>query len=155
MEYDRGDSFPFDSKPNGMSFGSKSKIKLSPRSYPIHFERKWKWILAGALLSYMVAWHAYTHHHIPLSFCLKNRHIQTSRCNPSKLTIFSKLFRYQLVSYYFHNTLTKFSIYWDGNSRFKRVDLGKGFFIQDLGVTFSTVLPIRQPDILNSLLFII
>ena len=28
--------------PNGNSFGSKSKGKLSPRSYPIQYERKWK-----------------------------------------------------------------------------------------------------------------
>ena len=41
MGYDRGDSFPFDFEPNGFSFGSKSKGKLSPRSYPIQFERKW------------------------------------------------------------------------------------------------------------------
>ena len=41
MGYDRGDSFPFDFKPNGMPFGSKSKGKLSPRSYPIQYERKW------------------------------------------------------------------------------------------------------------------
>ena len=37
MGYDRGDSFPFDFEPNG-----KSKEKLSPRSYPIQCERKWK-----------------------------------------------------------------------------------------------------------------
>ena len=42
MGYDRGDSFPFDFKPNGISFGSKSKGKPSPRSYAIQFERKWK-----------------------------------------------------------------------------------------------------------------
>ena len=41
MGYDRGDSFPFDFEPNGFSFGSKSKWKLSPRSYHIQFERKW------------------------------------------------------------------------------------------------------------------
>ena len=41
MGYDRGDSFPFDFEPNGNPFGSKSKGKLSPRSYPIQFERKW------------------------------------------------------------------------------------------------------------------
>ena len=41
MGYDRGDSFPFDFKPNGIPFGSKSKGKLSPRSYPIQYERKW------------------------------------------------------------------------------------------------------------------
>ena len=40
MGYDRGDSFPFDFEPDGISFGSKSKGKLSPRSYPIQFERK-------------------------------------------------------------------------------------------------------------------
>ena len=42
MGYDRGDSFSFDFEPNGISFDSKSKGKLSPRSYPIQFERKWK-----------------------------------------------------------------------------------------------------------------
>ena len=41
MGYDRGDSFPFDFESNGIPFGSKSKGKLSPRSYPIQFERKW------------------------------------------------------------------------------------------------------------------
>ena len=41
MGYDRGDSFPFDFEPNGNPFGSKSKGKLSPRSYPIECERKW------------------------------------------------------------------------------------------------------------------
>ena len=43
MGYDRGDSFPFDFEPNGFPFGSKSKGKLSPRSYPIQCERKWKY----------------------------------------------------------------------------------------------------------------
>ena len=42
MGYDRG-SFPFDFEPNGIQFGSKSKEKLSPRSYPIQFERNWKY----------------------------------------------------------------------------------------------------------------
>ena len=41
MGYDRSDSFSFDFEPNGFSFGSKSKGKLSPRPYPIQFERKW------------------------------------------------------------------------------------------------------------------
>ena len=41
MEYDRVDSFPFDFEPNGNTFGSKSKGKLSPRSDPIQFERKY------------------------------------------------------------------------------------------------------------------
>ena len=36
-------TFPFDLKPNGNLFGSKSKEKLSPRSYSIQFERKWKY----------------------------------------------------------------------------------------------------------------
>ena len=39
---DRGDSFPADFEPNETIFGLKSKGKLSPRSYPIQFERKWK-----------------------------------------------------------------------------------------------------------------
>ena len=43
MGYDRGDSFPFDFEPNGTPFGSKSKGKLSPRSYPIQCDRKWKY----------------------------------------------------------------------------------------------------------------
>ena len=43
MGYDRGDSFPFDFEPNGIPIGSKSNGKLSPRSYPIQCERKWKY----------------------------------------------------------------------------------------------------------------
>ena len=43
MGYDRGDIFPFDFEPNGIPFGSKPKEKLSPRSYPIQCERKWKY----------------------------------------------------------------------------------------------------------------
>ena len=43
MGYDRGDSFPFDFEPNGILFGSKLKGKLSPRSYPIPFERNWEY----------------------------------------------------------------------------------------------------------------
>jgi len=43
MGYDRGDSFPFDFEPNGISFDLKSNGKLSPQSYPIQFERKWKY----------------------------------------------------------------------------------------------------------------
>ena len=43
MGYDRGDRFPFDLEPNGIPFGSKSKGKLSPRSYLIQCERKWKY----------------------------------------------------------------------------------------------------------------
>ena len=42
MGYDRGDSFPSDFEPNENPFGSKSKEKRSPRSYPIQCERKWK-----------------------------------------------------------------------------------------------------------------
>ena len=30
------------SEPNGIPFSSKSKGKLSPRSYPVQFEREWK-----------------------------------------------------------------------------------------------------------------
>ena len=36
------DQIPFYYEPNGFPFGSKSKGKLSPRSYPIQCERKWK-----------------------------------------------------------------------------------------------------------------
>ena len=36
MGYDRGNSFPFDFEPNEIPFGSKSKGKLLPWSYPIH-----------------------------------------------------------------------------------------------------------------------
>ena len=42
MGYDRGDRFPLDFEPNGIPFGSESKGKLSPRSYPIQCERSWK-----------------------------------------------------------------------------------------------------------------
>ena len=47
MEYDRGDSFPFDYEPNAHSFGSKSYRKLSPRSHSIQFERNLKSIFAS------------------------------------------------------------------------------------------------------------
>ena len=43
MGYDRDDSFPFDFETNGIPLDSKSKGKLSSRSYPIQFERKWKY----------------------------------------------------------------------------------------------------------------
>ena len=39
--YDRGDSFLFDFELNRIQFGLKSKENMSPRSYPIQFERKW------------------------------------------------------------------------------------------------------------------
>ena len=42
MGYDHGDSFPFDFEHYGIPFGSRSKRKLSPRSYPIQCGRKWK-----------------------------------------------------------------------------------------------------------------
>ena len=48
MGYDRGDSFLFDLKPNGIPFGSKSNGKLSPRSCPIKCERKWKYSFLSA-----------------------------------------------------------------------------------------------------------
>ena len=51
MGYDRGNSFLFDFKPNGNPFGSKSKGKLSPRSYPIQCERKWKYSFISVGLS--------------------------------------------------------------------------------------------------------
>ena len=43
MEYDRGDNIPLNFEPNGIPFGSKSKGKLSPRSYSIQCERKRKY----------------------------------------------------------------------------------------------------------------
>ena len=43
MGYDHGNSIPIDFEQNLIPFGSKSKGKLSPRSYPIQFERKWKY----------------------------------------------------------------------------------------------------------------
>ena len=42
MGYDRRDSFPFDVELNGFPYDSKSEEKLSPRLYPIQFERKWE-----------------------------------------------------------------------------------------------------------------
>ena len=41
MEHDLGGSFPFNFDPNGIPFVPKLKGKLSLRSYPIQFERKW------------------------------------------------------------------------------------------------------------------
>ena len=55
MGYDHGDSFPFDFEPNGIPFGSKIKEKLSPRSYPIQFERKWKYSFLSLTSLYTVA----------------------------------------------------------------------------------------------------
>ena len=43
MVLDHVDSFPFDFEPNGILFGSKLNGKLSPRSYPIQYDRKWKY----------------------------------------------------------------------------------------------------------------
>ena len=40
MEYDRGDSFPYNLEQNGIRFGSNLKGKLSQRSYSNQFERK-------------------------------------------------------------------------------------------------------------------
>ena len=52
MGYDRGDSFCFDFESNRIPFGSESKGKLSPRSYPIQSESKWKYsFLSVALLT--------------------------------------------------------------------------------------------------------
>ena len=43
MGYDCDDSFSLDFETNGIPFGSELKGKLSPRSYPIQYERKWKY----------------------------------------------------------------------------------------------------------------
>ena len=50
MGYDRGDSFPFDFEPNGIPYGSKSKGKRSPRSYPIQYEKKRKYSFISAVI---------------------------------------------------------------------------------------------------------
>ena len=47
MEYVFGGSFSFDSKLYWITFGWKSKGRLSAGSYSIHFEQKWKPILAS------------------------------------------------------------------------------------------------------------
>ena len=51
MGYDPGDSFHFDFGPNRIPFGSKSKGKLSPRSYSIQCERKWKYCFFSVYLT--------------------------------------------------------------------------------------------------------
>ena len=43
MGFDRGDIFPFDFEPNWNPLDLKSKGKLSPRSYSIQCEKKWKY----------------------------------------------------------------------------------------------------------------
>ena len=60
MGYDRGDSFPFNFEPNGVPFGSKSKWKVSPRSYHIQCERKWKFsFLSASNCSALLFWSAH------------------------------------------------------------------------------------------------
>ena len=49
MGYDLRDSFTFDFEPNGIPFSSKSKGKLSVRSYPIQCERKWNTSFSSAV----------------------------------------------------------------------------------------------------------
>ena len=50
MGYDRSESFLFNFDPNGIPFGSKSKGKLSLRSYPIQCERKWNTFFLSAII---------------------------------------------------------------------------------------------------------
>ena len=59
MGYDRGDSIPFDFEPNGITFGSKSKGKLSPRSDPIQFERKLNTSFLSAILFVSIMRHVF------------------------------------------------------------------------------------------------
>ena len=47
MECDRGESFLFNYELKSIPFGTKLKGKLPPRSYPIQFERKWKYSFLG------------------------------------------------------------------------------------------------------------
>ena len=91
MEYDRGDSFLSDFEPNGFPFCSKSNGKLSPRSYPIQFERKWKSIFPS----------------------VRNREIASSRCTSGAVHYFYSYFihtvyflHYIFLSYeqFFHST---------------------------------------------------
>ena len=49
MEYDRGDSFPFDFQISVIPFDSLWKCKLSPQSYSIRFERKWESIFVSEI----------------------------------------------------------------------------------------------------------
>ena len=60
MEYDRGESFPLDFEPNEIVFSSKSKRKLSPRSYSTQFERKWE--------SINLSWNKYDEVEVLISF---------------------------------------------------------------------------------------
>ena len=59
MWYDRGDSFPSDFKPNGIPFGSKFKVKLSWRSYPIQYERKRKYSFLSGISCLCQVWRAF------------------------------------------------------------------------------------------------
>ena len=54
MGYDRGDIFPFNLEPNGIPFGSKSKGKLSPRSYFIQFEKKRKYSFISVSVQFLL-----------------------------------------------------------------------------------------------------
>ena len=49
MGYDRGDGFPLDFEPNAILFGSKSRGKPSPRSYPTQRDRKLKYSFLSAV----------------------------------------------------------------------------------------------------------
>ena len=55
MGYDRDNSFPFDFEPNGIPLGLKLKGKLSPRSFPIRFDRKWKHSFLSAGCTYFTS----------------------------------------------------------------------------------------------------
>ena len=65
MEPDRGDSFLSNFEPNRILFGSKSIGKLSPRSYPIQFERKWNYSFLsvdGGVIAYTFSFTKSTSH---------------------------------------------------------------------------------------------
>ena len=76
MGYDRGDSFPFNFEPNGFPFGSESKEKLSPRSYPIQLGRKWN---TGFLSAPETSGHE--NHTIMKLQAMRRIHYETSRSN--------------------------------------------------------------------------
>ena len=78
MEYDRGNSFPFDFESNRNPFGPKSKGKQSPRSYPIQYERKWNYsflsLTSESGLQKSVKSFAYMRSHISKSITYKIDH---------------------------------------------------------------------------------
>ena len=112
MGYDHGDSFPFDCEPNGIPFGSKSKGKLSPWSYPIQCERNWKYcFLSAAATVFSVLYIAISRRLISVKYC-PFRLPSTCR-NPHELTLWILTWiSYQIHCYPWENTRGNNSIYY-------------------------------------------